>query len=370
MAARLRDAENLPRNISMVAQKKGRGAKTQAAKAKTANQNEEVPQSEVEAMEGTEENNGQTESVEQVEDTTAAEEAPEGQEAEQKEENADGETKAEEQKEEKVESGKLLVENLPSSYLFDYQEKLKELFSKHGEVVSVKRGPIIVTELTTTPTLSAIVEFKNKDSLEKALSENGTVLEGSAISVAVESRSETAVLVGVPYEASTDYVRLLFAQCGEVSHIHEFSKTKYKILRVTFFEKEAAEKALKLDRELRINGFLVTITKFRDEEEQKAHAANTNKNKRQHGQQQGGQQQQGQQQGQQAARNAGAGAAGAGSRANNFRARGAAFNARGNFRGARGRGFGARGGAFPRGGFAPVNTYMPPQPFMARPSYL
>ncbi|CAK1599285.1 unnamed protein product [Parnassius mnemosyne] len=352
----------------MVAQKKGRGAKTQAAKPKTANQNEEVPQSEVEAMEGTEENNGQTESAEQVEDTTTAEEAPE-QETEQNQENADGEAKAEEQKEEKVESGKLLVENLPSSYLFDYQEKLKELFSKHGEVVSVKRGPIIVTELTTTPTLSAIVEFKNKDSLEKALSENGTVLEGSTISVAVESRSETAVLVGVPYEASTDYVRLLFAQCGEVSHIHEFSKTKYKILRVTFFEKEAAEKALKLDRELRINGFLVTITKFRDEEEQKAHAANTNKNKRQHGQQQ---QQQGQQQnrggaGGGAGGAAAAGGAATGSRATNFRARGAAFNARGNFRGARGRGFGARGGAFPRGGFAPVNTYMPPQPFMARP---
>lgn len=30
-----------------------------------------------------------------------------------------------------------------------------------------RRGPIIVTELTTTPTLSAIVEFKNKESLEK-----------------------------------------------------------------------------------------------------------------------------------------------------------------------------------------------------------
>ncbi|XP_068628831.1 RNA-binding protein 34-like isoform X2 [Battus philenor] len=341
----------------MVAQKKGRGAKTQAAKAKAANQ-EEVSQSEVEAMEGLEENNGQNESGEQVDDTQIGDEGQEMQEGEQNQENSE-EAKAEDQKEEKVESGKLLVENLPSSYLFDYQDKLKELFSKHGEVISVKRGPIIVTELTTTPTLSAIVEFKNKDSLEKALTEDGTVVEGSAISVAAESRGETAVLVGVPYEASTDYVRLLFAQCGDVSHIHEFSKTKYKILRVTFFDKEAAEKALKLDRELRINGFLVTITKFRDEEEQKAHAANTNKNKRQHGQQQ--------------ARSAPAAAAAAtspNSRANNFRARGGSFNSRGNFRGARGRGFGGRGGAFPRGGFAPVNNYMPPQPFMGRPSYL
>ncbi|XP_068628830.1 RNA-binding protein 34-like isoform X1 [Battus philenor] len=338
----------------MVAQKKGRGAKTQAAKAKAANQ-EEVSQSEVEAMEGLEENNGQNESGEQVDDTQIGDEGQEMQEGEQNQENSE-EAKAEDQKEEKVESGKLLVENLPSSYLFDYQDKLKELFSKHGEVISVKRGPIIVTELTTTPTLSAIVEFKNKDSLEKALTEDGTVVEGSAISVAAESRGETAVLVGVPYEASTDYVRLLFAQCGDVSHIHEFSKTKYKILRVTFFDKEAAEKALKLDRELRINGFLVTITKFRDEEEQKAHAANTNKNKRQHGQQQ--------------ARSAPAAAAAAtspNSRANNFRARGGSFNSRGNFRGARGRGFGGRGGAFPRGGFAPVNNYMPPQPFMGRP---
>ncbi|CAH2068146.1 unnamed protein product, partial [Iphiclides podalirius] len=347
---------NLRRDINMVAQKKGRGAKNQAAKAKAANQQEEVPPPEVEAMEGTEENNGQTESTEQGDEAIATDEGAEPQDGDQSQENADNETKAEEQKEEKVETGKLLVENLPSSYLFDYQEKLKEMFLKYGEIISVKRGPIIVTELTTTPTLSAIVEFKSKDSLEKALAEDGALVEGSAISVAAESRGETAVLVGVPYEASTDYVRLLFAQCGDVSHIHEFSKTKYKILRVTFFEKEAAEKALKLDRELRINGFLVTITKFRDEEEQKAHTANTNKNKRQHAQQQN--------------RSTAAATPAAGSpnsRNNNFRARGGSYNARGNFRGARGRGFGGRGGAFPRGGFAPVNTYLPPQPFMARP---
>lgn len=55
------------------------------------------------------------------------------------------------------------------------------------------------------------------------------MLEGSRITVSVESRAETAVLVGVPYEASTEYVKLLFSQCGEVTHIHEFSKTKYKI---------------------------------------------------------------------------------------------------------------------------------------------
>lgn len=53
--------------------------------------------------------------------------------------------------------------------------------------------------------------------------------------MAVESRAETAVLVGVPYEASTDYVKLLFAQCGEVAHIHEFSKTKYKICKFWLF---------------------------------------------------------------------------------------------------------------------------------------
>ncbi|XP_072935371.1 uncharacterized protein [Epargyreus clarus] len=343
----------------MVAPKKGRGAKNQAAgKAKqaAASQPEEVVDAEApEAMQA--EDNGDAQ-AEQADEAAAADDAAEAQEGDAQDDSAD--PKPEDQKEEKVESGKLLVENLPSSYLFDYQEKLKELFSKHGEVTGVKRGPIIVTELTTTPTLSAIVEFKNKDSLDKALSEEGTVLDGSRISVAVESRAETAVLVGVPYEASTDYVRLLFAQCGEVAHIHEFSKTKYKILRVTFHAKEAVEKALKLDRELRINGFLVTVSKYRDEDEQKAHSANVNKNKRQHGQQQN--------------RNNPAGNGNNSSpvaRSNNFRPRGGAFNARGNFRGSRGRGFVARGGgAFPRGGYAPVNNYMPPQGFMGRPSYL
>ncbi|XP_047540785.1 uncharacterized protein LOC125073790 isoform X1 [Vanessa atalanta] len=340
----------------MVAQKKGRGAKNQGAKAKANQPTQEVPEAEVAEPVETDENNGDAQPESEQAETTGAEEATE--EQTEGEQNQGDEAKPEEQKEDKVESGKLLVENLPSSYLFDYQEKLKELFSKHGDVVSVKRGPIIVTELTTTPTLSAIVEFKNKDSLEKALSENGTMLDGSAISVAAESRAETAVLVGVPYEASTDYVRLLFAQCGDIAHVHEFSKTKYKILRVTFHEKEAVEKALKLDRELRINGFLVTVSKYRDEDEQKAHSANTNKNKRQHAQQN---------RNTNAGNNAGGGA-GAATRAN-FRPRGAAFNARGNFRGGRGRGFAARGGAFPRGGFAPVNTYLPPahQPFMGRP---
>ncbi|CAH2100447.1 unnamed protein product [Euphydryas editha] len=345
----------------MVAQKKGRGAKNQAAKAKANQPAEEVPETEVaEPVEAAEENNGDAQpEVEQAE-AAGGEGATEEQTGEQNQEGDD--SKPEEQKEDKVESGKLLVENLPSSYLFDYQDKLKELFSKHGEVISVKRGPIIVTELTTTPTLSAIVEFKNKDSVEKALSENGAVLDGSAISVAAESRAETAVLVGVPYEASSDYVRLLFTQCGEISHVHEFSKTKYKILRVTFHEKEAVEKALKLDRELRINGFLVTVSKYRDEDEQKAHSANTNKNKRQHAQQN---------RNANAGNNSNAANTNAAARAN-FRPRGAAFNARGNFRGGRGRGFAARGGAFPRGGFAPVNTYLPPahQPFMGRPVHL
>ncbi|XP_004928697.1 uncharacterized protein LOC114242568 isoform X2 [Bombyx mandarina] len=337
----------------MVAQKKGRGAKTQAAKPKPA---EDVVE-EAEVPEQAEENNGVSDQVEHGDDGIAAEgaeNADESTEGDQNQENPDGETKTEEKQEEKVETGKLLVENLPSSYLFDYQEKLKELFSKHGEINTVKRGPIIVTELTTTPTLSAIVEFKNKDSLEKALSEHGAVVEGHALSVAVESRAETAVLVGVPYEASTDYVRLLFAHCGDVAHIHEFSKTKYKILRVTFHDKESVEKALKLDRELRINGFLVTVSKYRDEDEQKAH-----NNKRQHPQQQN--------------RNAASAANNTSSpagRANNFRSRGSSFNAQGNFRGTRGRGGGGgfgRGGGFPRGGFAPVTSYMPPQGFLARP---
>ncbi|KAJ2946751.1 hypothetical protein O0L34_g12811 [Tuta absoluta] len=349
----------------MVAQKRGRGAKAQAAKAKAAAPVEEqVPEAEVAETaeaEAVEENNGQAEGAEGGDESMNADGA-EGQDGEAQEGAADGENKEEEKKEEKVESGKVLVENLPSSFLFDYQDKLKELFSKHGEVIGVKRGPIIVTELTTTPTLSAIVEFKNKESLEKALSEDGTVVDGCALAVAVESRAETAVLVGVPYEASTEYVRLLFAQCGEVAHIHEFSKTKYKILRVTFHEKEAVEKALKLDRELRMNGFMVTVSKYRDDDEQKQHNANQNKNKRQHPQNQQNNRNPANQNNANNAPN----------RNNNFRPRGgaAAFNPRGNFRGARGgRGaFAGRGGAFPRGGFAPAPApYMPPQGFMGRP---
>lgn len=122
----------------MVAQKRGRGAKAQAAKAKVATPaaEEQVPDSEV--VEAIEENNGQ-EQNEHAEEGAGdgagvGGEGPEGEQAE----NADGDAKADDKKEDKVESGKLLVENLPSTYLFDYQEKLKDLFSKHGEVLNVK----------------------------------------------------------------------------------------------------------------------------------------------------------------------------------------------------------------------------------------
>jgi hypothetical protein len=98
----------------------------------------------------------------------------------------------------------------------------------------------------------------------QALSEEGTVLDGAAIAVAVESRAETAVLVGVPYEASTDYVRLLFSQCGDVAHIHEFSKTKYKICKyrqlfVNLFILKLAQYMLMLTKmHLSLKGLLKT----------------------------------------------------------------------------------------------------------------
>lgn len=119
----------------MVAQKKGRGAKTQVPK-----KAEETAQEAVVAESATEENNGEAEQTEQAAEEAGGETADgaeEHTEGEQSQENTE-EAKAEEKKEEKVESGKVLVENLPSSYLFDYQDKLKELFSKHGEILSVK----------------------------------------------------------------------------------------------------------------------------------------------------------------------------------------------------------------------------------------
>jgi hypothetical protein len=122
----------------MVAQKKGRGAKNQAMKAKAAAQAVEEPVAEIEAqepMEAGEGNNGDAEQANHGDEGAGGDGAAD---QDLSQEIGDGEAKPEDKKEEKVETGKLLVENLPSSYLFDYQEKLKELFSKHGEVIGVK----------------------------------------------------------------------------------------------------------------------------------------------------------------------------------------------------------------------------------------
>lgn len=245
---------------------------------------EAAAEAEVLAVDETpEENNGESAEVEEQasqESSGVEESAAESSEAA---EPVKEEKPAEEKKEEKVETGKLLVENLPSSLLFEYQDKLKDIFSKYGEIISVKRGPIIVTELTTTPTLAAIVEFKNKDSLVKAVEEDGHTLDGLKISVTVQpSTIDTTILVGVPFEASIEYVRLLFAECGEIAQVQEFSKTKYKIFRVTYQQKDSVQNALRLDRELRINGFFVTVTKYREDDEQKAQVTGGNANKRHH----------------------------------------------------------------------------------------
>lgn len=120
----------------MVAQKRGRGAKAQAAKAKAATPAVEETVPDTEVADPIEENNGQSEQAEEGAGDGAGV-GGDGLEGEQAE-NADGDAKGDDKKEDKVESGKLLVENLPSSFLFDYQEQLKELFSKHGEILGVK----------------------------------------------------------------------------------------------------------------------------------------------------------------------------------------------------------------------------------------
>lgn len=126
----------------MVAPKRGRGGRGgAAAKAKAAAAaavEEPAPEEVPETLEASEDNNGDAAAAEQEAEDNAADQSTEEQPADGEQDAADTEPKPEDKKEEKVESGKLLVENLPASYLFDYQEKLKELFSKHGEVTAVK----------------------------------------------------------------------------------------------------------------------------------------------------------------------------------------------------------------------------------------
>lgn len=128
----------------MVAQKRGRGAKGQPAKTHAAAQSTEeqlLEQSETteQVPETTEGNGDAAEQQELSEDALLAGDGDgDDHQAEGGAEVADATEASAETKEEKVESGKVLIENLPLSYLFDYQEKLKELFSKHGEVTAVK----------------------------------------------------------------------------------------------------------------------------------------------------------------------------------------------------------------------------------------
>lgn len=134
----------------MVAQKRGRGGKGQSPRGRVvaaapvaedqSMEQETVAEQPVEAEAG---GNGEAtlEQQEEANENALLEGADAEQDADMPETEQEQETPAvakKEEEEDKMESGKLLVENLPTCYLFDYQQKLKELFSKHGDILSIK----------------------------------------------------------------------------------------------------------------------------------------------------------------------------------------------------------------------------------------
>lgn len=45
------------------------------------------------------------------------------------------------------------------------------------------------------------------------------------LSVALDPKIENAVLVGVPYELSLDYIRAIFDECGPIATMQDYRKT-------------------------------------------------------------------------------------------------------------------------------------------------
>ena len=182
------------------------------------------------------------------------------------------------------ESRTVFVGNLPATVT---RRKLKQLFSRHGKVDSVRLRSMVVEkgklpvrvakrkqQQITSPTVNAYVVFDDEEAAEKALSLNGASIDGRHIRVdfagrAKEHAYERSVFVGgLPYSADDEEVRELFTKYGDVESVRVVREPKTGTGKgfgfVTYLDRSGVMFALQHRRGIELNGKKLRVMKSQE----------------------------------------------------------------------------------------------------------
>ncbi|XP_038219544.1 nucleolar protein 12 [Zerene cesonia] len=166
----------------------------------------------------------------------------------------------------------LFVGNVPFSK--KCKKEVKKLFSKYGDIETVRIRTVPVKDATVTPKLAVIknelhperttvnvyIKYKHADSVDQALSANNTLMNEHHLRV---SRSDTSgsahdpkcsVFVGnIPFALEDEALRAKFQGCGEIESVRIVRDRKTNAGKgfgyVNFASKDGVELALALTEE-------------------------------------------------------------------------------------------------------------------------
>ena len=169
------------------------------------------------------------------------------------------------------------------------RRKLKQLFSQHGRVESVRLRSMVVEkgrlpvrvakrkqQQITSSTINAYVVFSKEDEAEKAQALNGVLMGGRHIRVdsAVGGRDhhhqhDRSVFVGgLPYNVDEEEVREVFEKYGDVESVRVVREVKTGAGKgfgfVTFGDRSGVMFALQHGRGVELNGQKLRVMRSRD----------------------------------------------------------------------------------------------------------
>lgn len=178
----------------------------------------------------------------------------------------------------------VFVGNLPATVT---RRKLRQLFSQHGKVASVRLRSIVVEKgklpvkvakrqqkQMTSSTVNGYVVFEEEEQAEKALSLNGTSFSGRHIRVDLAGRAKdhthkrSVFVGGLPYSTDDEELREVFTKFGEVESVRVVREPRTGLGKgfgfVTFADESGVMFALQHSRHLDLGGQHLRVMRSRD----------------------------------------------------------------------------------------------------------
>ena len=178
----------------------------------------------------------------------------------------------------------VFVGNLPPTIT---RRKLKQLFSQHGKVESVRLRSMVVEkgrlpvrvakrkqEQILSSNVNSYVVFTEEECARKALELNGALVGDRHIRVNMAARGkehihERSVFVGgLPYGIDDEELRTVFQKYGDVESVRVVREPKTGVGKgfgfVTFHERSGVMFALQSGRKMELNGQKLRVMKSKD----------------------------------------------------------------------------------------------------------